>query len=780
MKLYLCLFAVLSALLAFSCGEVKSGYFGDSDNNNPDGGVFTTSCNGELYNASTHFCSGDAVYIRCNGGEYDAETEFCFNKRVYKKCDGKDYDAAKEFCSEINKVYTLCDGEPFKVTSQLCFKGEIKRRCPNSSFEDEFCVVNGKDTTSYRICGTEMYKTKEKFCVVDKNEIWDKCGTKEYDPYKQFCLMVIDSITKPPKKDTTWSYYDLCNGKMLSPINDFCFDGKVYPLCKGETYNTKEKFCYQNVLYPLCNGVEFNPKDYFCSPHDLKAHPYCNGEEYNPKINICNKDADGKDTQYYICPSGNYSKNYSKDHSTCCPNPNPNKIACEEYQICGKTEYNIANKFCEGGNIYDLCNGKTYENPSKNFCGTDKKVHPKCPVISGYNDFGAPQYRDTIYDPDYEFCGSGKIENRTDISPKCEWQDEAEKKAKFCCFGRKYDKISSKSFCYKDELYPICIKKPTYIGTDTTEYDPVYKGCFEGALYPKCTIDSIVGTCVDNTVKRCKQLGSGKDHIVDPLPEMTCNPNGSITGISKAGGYKVAQIGSQVWLAENLKDTLVTIQNQQGQGWTEELKQALIELSPVWPIAILRLYLKANEYNNITTITVNSNNKCYDNISANCSKYGILYDWATSIKLPPGCNYTDETCPPEPALLQPGICPNGFYLPRDEDWQILTDYAGGAAIAGGRLKDTTGWNGNGNGTNSYGFNALPGGSYNEIIAGSTGNGFDGTEGKYTKWWSTTQHPKPDAYYWTIYSSDTELRHFFQSKGSNMAYVRCLLYYKDSK
>jgi len=48
-------------------------------------------------------------------------------------------------------------------------------------------------------------------------------------------------------------------------------------------------------------------------------------------------------------------------------------------------------------------------------------------------------------------------------------------------------------------------------------------------------------------------------------------------------------------------------------------------------------------------------------------------------------------------------------VPTDEEWQTLVDYCGGSNVAGGKLKSTSGWNNNGNGTDDFGFSVLPGG-----------------------------------------------------------------------
>jgi uncharacterized protein (TIGR02145 family) len=127
--------------------------------------------------------------------------------------------------------------------------------------------------------------------------------------------------------------------------------------------------------------------------------------------------------------------------------------------------------------------------------------------------------------------------------------------------------------------------------------------------------------------------------------------------------YKTVKIGEQTWMAENL--------NYEAEG-----------------------------------------SVCYDNNPDNCAKYGRLYDWEAAIK----------------------VCPEGWHLPSIEEWDKLLRfvdsedkvyrYVGGDTSsagpyenrrAGKYLKAVSGWNsykgydGNGNGTDKYGFSALPGG-----------------------------------------------------------------------
>ena len=56
-----------------------------------------------------------------------------------------------------------------------------------------------------------------------------------------------------------------------------------------------------------------------------------------------------------------------------------------------------------------------------------------------------------------------------------------------------------------------------------------------------------------------------------------------------------------------------------------------------------------------------------------------------------------------------GLCPNGWHVPTDGEWTVMTDFLGGQNVAGVEMKTNYGWNNGGDGTNSIGFAGLPGG-----------------------------------------------------------------------
>jgi uncharacterized protein (TIGR02145 family) len=114
--------------------------------------------------------------------------------------------------------------------------------------------------------------------------------------------------------------------------------------------------------------------------------------------------------------------------------------------------------------------------------------------------------------------------------------------------------------------------------------------------------------------------------------------------------------------------------------------------------------------------------------TATCNTYGRLYDWNTAMA-------NSASSAANPSGIQ-GVCPDGWHLPSDAEWTTLTNFVG--SNAGTKLKATSGWS-SGNGTDTYGFSALPGGVYNNA------NTFMDVS-KEGYWWSATEYTSnPSAY-----------------------------------
>ena len=150
--------------------------------------------------------------------------------------------------------------------------------------------------------------------------------------------------------------------------------------------------------------------------------------------------------------------------------------------------------------------------------------------------------------------------------------------------------------------------------------------------------------------------------------------------------YPTVIIGGQEWFAENLRTT------RYNDG------TPIPNFTNAWEILSTGAYC------------------WYDNDPANVKTYGALYNWH--------------------AVNTGKLCPTGWHVPTDVEWTALTDYVG--SDAGTKLKSTSGWNAGGNGTDDYGFSALPGGlRYGGYFVGVENSGY---------WWSSTNLDGANAWY----------------------------------
>ncbi|MBN2709846.1 MAG: hypothetical protein JXR46_12440 [Calditrichaceae bacterium] len=203
--------------------------------------------------------------------------------------------------------------------------------------------------------------------------------------------------------------------------------------------------------------------------------------------------------------------------------------------------------------------------------------------------------------------------------------------------------------------------------------------------------------------------------------------------IDKDGNsYRVVQIGSQWWMAENLKVT--TYQN----GTTIPL----VTDAGTWA-------------------GLSSGARCSYGINEdNIATYGLLFNWYA---------VADAR----------DIAPAGWHVPSDEEWKTLekalgmsqtdADASGDRGTdEGGKLKETgtTHWNSPNNGaTNSSGFTALPGG-----YRGSDGAFY--VMGYYGGWWSSTEGSSADAWYRRLSYYSSDVYRSYGSKQSGFS-VRCV-------
>ena len=144
----------------------------------------------------------------------------------------------------------------------------------------------------------------------------------------------------------------------------------------------------------------------------------------------------------------------------------------------------------------------------------------------------------------------------------------------------------------------------------------------------------------------------------------------------------------------------------------------------------------------------------YENDVSNGIKYGKLYNFYA---------VADKR----------GLSPKGFHIPTDKEWKKLADFLGGEDIAGAKMKSKEGWDENGNGTNSSGFSALPGGGRSQPENIKFQVEFKGI-GKNGAFWSSTideTTDRPVFYY--LFSGNGKLNRANYWRKSKLNSVRCI-------
>jgi len=185
---------------------------------------------------------------------------------------------------------------------------------------------------------------------------------------------------------------------------------------------------------------------------------------------------------------------------------------------------------------------------------------------------------------------------------------------------------------------------------------------------------------------------------------------GTFTDARDKKTYKTVKIGEQTWMAENLKFNAKNSKCGGTSNPTTEMDSHSGEEYTSYPLL--------------------------DENTKHCDKYGRLYHWPTAMAFESDC-YAE--CGSLISEKHRGVCPSGWHIPSGEEWDALVAFAGGEK-AGSNLKAKSGWNNKGNGTDKYGFGALPGGVGGTGSAGGSINmdiiGFIGF-GDNGGWWSSS-------------------------------------------
>jgi uncharacterized protein (TIGR02145 family) len=240
-------------------------------------------------------------------------------------------------------------------------------------------------------------------------------------------------------------------------------------------------------------------------------------------------------------------------------------------------------------------------------------------------------------------------------------------------------------------------------------------------------VDSVPPVVADTTVQ-----DTVKDTIaVESVPEDTslCANVPATVLCDKRDGqlYRTIHIGSQMWMAQNLNYAV-------------------------------------------------SNSWCYNNSLENCSNYGRLYQWTAAMNLDKA--YSHSLAGDLIEEKHQGVCPDGWYLPKDKDMETLVHYVTesnktlGFATeeVGTSLRKETGWEENDEeilGTNRYGFSAVPAG-YRDA------NGSFAFLGEEADFWVAEEESNgTQAPHWNLYYANQSFSGEYRNLKSFAFSVRCI-------
>lgn len=229
---------------------------------------------------------------------------------------------------------------------------------------------------------------------------------------------------------------------------------------------------------------------------------------------------------------------------------------------------------------------------------------------------------------------------------------------------------------------------------------------------------------------------SGKANWALMNPEISY---GELTDARDGQVYRTVKIGEQVWMAENLNYAYMP-----------------------------------------DTLSF-----CYNDSAEYCEKYGRLYTWSAAMDSAAifsedgkGCSVEQSGSPSCGKFSVRGICPEGWHLPSDYEWQMLDTFVtkkiGTVDSVGFALKSKSGWRSysskDGNGSDAFGFCVLPAGM-------KTRTKFSGI-GSFLNFASRSKYLAGSIYVPSVWALQYNLRFFINAYVDNysqykMLSVRCL-------
>jgi uncharacterized protein (TIGR02145 family) len=201
--------------------------------------------------------------------------------------------------------------------------------------------------------------------------------------------------------------------------------------------------------------------------------------------------------------------------------------------------------------------------------------------------------------------------------------------------------------------------------------------------------------------------------------------------------YDVVEIGDQCWFAENLRTTTYADGTAIPAGLTDG----------EWDLTTSGATAVYGEGSSACQNQSPDIDAC--DAAQSLAEYGRLYNWYA----------VDDAR---------GLCPSGWHVPTDGEWTNLENFItaeGFSGTEGTALKSTYGWYNGGNGTDDFGFSALPGG----VRLGEDGHFYNA--GDIGHWWSSS--PSVDSAWFRHLNYNYPVIFRFNNDSRDGFSVRCL-------
>jgi uncharacterized protein (TIGR02145 family) len=264
--------------------------------------------------------------------------------------------------------------------------------------------------------------------------------------------------------------------------------------------------------------------------------------------------------------------------------------------------------------------------------------------------------------------------------------------------------VTNRGVVYGTSSNPTTSGSVTNNGSGVGTYTSTIRGLTTLTTYfVRAYATNTVGTAYGNEVS----------FTTPSFPAITCGTS-TISDV-EGNYYQTVQIGTQCWTQSNLKVSYY----RNGDSILTGLSNSSWQNTTAGAFAI------------------------YDNNPVSDGLYGKLYN-----------HYA--------VMDTRGLCPTGWHVPTDSDWNTLETFLGGPTVAGGSLKDTSteqrvgDWlSPNTAATNSSGFTAWPGGAKTSGGGFINGGGFNSL-GFNGFWWTSSLIGSSSAWYRSLWYQSGEL------------------------